>query len=576
MAQKSKPRTKNKSSYRGFEGVDLRKTHSGDESIALIENFRITNDGSLKKRSGFKKIYDGEGEIKASICITRDGVESCYFVQHDTVKKYTPDDGQTVNIGKIKIGDNNVFFFEYFDNVYLFDGYSIFSLEPTLKALSGYIPLYGKNWSNSPSVTVNEPPNMLTDKLAISYKLTPPATSLLPLGPHPIEEISSLYRNGVLVSPENYSLNTIYNSISINDFGENDEFFAVVKMRVTDEMTAERKALFSSHGAEIFYELNENNLFFWGSNNTNRIYYTKNPDPESTAIIEKHIPSGSFYIPFDNYFTVASESDRIKAFVRHYDRVLIMTEHSTWISDPSNLKSTDTVIRSINASIGCESFNGAVRIENTLISVGKNAIYSWTSQTDELNECNAYSISEPIKDLLPKDFFATCKIYVYKRKREIWLYGSSPTQLWIYNLDRKAWYKFSGFNPKEILYGGNEPRFFENEALYCFDDTLLTDIPSGIPIEIVAKIKSGELEFNSGLKKKLSGATLRGEHNGGELYVSVTLDGERTFSTQLAPRSKHFIFPFRIRSGSFSSLYFELIARGIGEEIIHGVEFNAD
>ena len=113
MAQKSKPRTKNKSSYRGFEGVDLRKTHSGDESIALIENFRITNDGSLKKRSGFKKIYDGEGEIKASICITRDGVESCYFVQHDTVKKYTPDDGQTANIGKIKIGDNNVFFFEY-------------------------------------------------------------------------------------------------------------------------------------------------------------------------------------------------------------------------------------------------------------------------------------------------------------------------------------------------------------------------------------------------------------------------------------------------------------------------------
>ena len=44
MAQKSKPRTPRKSSYRGFEGVDLKKTHSGDESIAFIDNFRITSD----------------------------------------------------------------------------------------------------------------------------------------------------------------------------------------------------------------------------------------------------------------------------------------------------------------------------------------------------------------------------------------------------------------------------------------------------------------------------------------------------------------------------------------------------
>ena len=60
MAQKSKPRTPRKSSYRGFEGVDLKKTHSGDESISLIDNLRITDDGSLKKRCGFKKIYDSK------------------------------------------------------------------------------------------------------------------------------------------------------------------------------------------------------------------------------------------------------------------------------------------------------------------------------------------------------------------------------------------------------------------------------------------------------------------------------------------------------------------------------------
>ncbi len=576
MAQKSKPRTINKSSYRGFEGVDLRKTHSGDESIALIENFRITNDGSLKKRSGFKKIYNGTGNIKASLCITKNGIESCYFVEGYTVKKYTPSDSQTVTVGKLKEGYDNIFFFEYFDNIYLFNGYSTYAVEPTLTLLSGYIPLYGKYWSNDPVGEINEPPNLFTDKIAISYKLTAPATSYLPLGPEPIEEICELYRNGELVDPETYSMSSYYNAISIRDFETDDEFYAVVKIRVSDEVIAERSSLLSSRGAEIFYELNENNLFFWGSNQNNKIYYTKNPDRESIEITERHISPGIFYVPYDHYFTVASESDRIRAFVRHYDRVLIMSERSTWISDLLSLNSTDTAIRSINASIGCQSFNGAVRIENTLISIGKNAIYSWTAQTDELNECNAYSISEPIKELLPSDFFTTCKIYVYEKEREIWLYGSSPAQLWIYNLDQKAWYKFSGFIPEEILYGGSEPIFFENSALYRFDDNLYTDEKPSGNAELVARIKSGELEFNSNYKKKLSGATLRGEFSGGELDISITLDGNKTFTTSIAPKEKHFVFPLRIRSGSFSSLSFELTARGSGKQIIHGVEFNAD
>ena len=74
MAQKSKPHTVRKSSYRGFEGVDQKKTHSGDESISLIENFRITDDGSLKKRYGFKRVYDGpeeKSEITASYSIEK-------------------------------------------------------------------------------------------------------------------------------------------------------------------------------------------------------------------------------------------------------------------------------------------------------------------------------------------------------------------------------------------------------------------------------------------------------------------------------------------------------------------------
>lgn len=576
MAQKSKPRTKHKSSYRGFEGVDLKKTHSGDESICMIDNFRITSDGSLKKRSGLKKLYSGSTDISASLCVTQNGIESCYFVQGNAIRKYTPHNDQTNTVDKLENIGSNAFFFEYFDNVYFCNGYSIFSVQSSLNELSGYIPLYGKNWASGAAGEINEPANLLSDKLAISYKLTTPAVSVLHLGEYPISEVCELYRNGVLLDADSYSLNKTYNVINVQTFAENDEFFAIVKMDTNEKLTNERNTLLSERAAEIFYELNENNLFFWGSDSSNKIYYTRKPDPESAKTTEKYTSAGSFYVPAENQFSVASDNDRVKALIRHYDRILIMTERSTWISDPNSLNSESNSIRSINTSIGCESFNGAARLENTLVSVGKSSIYSWTSQTDELNECNAYSISDPINELLPEDFFSTCKIYVYKKKHEIWLYGSSPKQVWIYNLDRKAWYKFSGFIPNEILYGGSEPRLFENGSLFCFDDSLSADHCSDEPAEITAKIKSGELEFNSKHKKKLSGATLRGEFSGGTLDVSITLDGEKTFATSITPSAKHFVFPFRIRSGSFSSLSFELTARGDGDQIIHGVEFDAD
>ena len=575
MAQKSKSQTKNKSSYRGFEGVDTRKTHSGDESIAMIDNFRITDDGSLKKRSGYKSIVSSTGEIKASYCTTRNGVEVCYYVEGKNVRKYTPSTKTVTTLEKLESSSSRTFFFEYFDNVYICDGETLYRIDDTVYSLSGYIPLYGKDWSNTAG-EVNEPINLLSDKIAISYKLGSPATSYLPLGNQQISNIVELYRNGSRVKSDRYSLNTEYNVISLQDFSNNDEFFAILNIFKTPEIEAEQSALLSSRAAEMFYELNENNLFFWGSASNNKIYYTKKPDPSSVEITSRHTDPGSFYVPLGSYLSVASDNDRVNALIRHYDRMMIMTERSTWICDPASLSGSDTPIRSINTTIGAESFRGACRIENTLISIGKSSIYAWTSRTDELNECNAYSISDPINAILPNDFFSSCKIYVYKKMREVWFYGGSAGQVWIYNIDRKAWYKFSGFTPTEILCESTEPRFIGSKMLCCFDDTLLCDFPSDEPIEIIARLKSGELEFNSKHKKKLSGASLRGEFSGGSLNATIMLDGKKSFSTPFKTRAKHFNVPFRIRSGSFYSLTFELIASGSGDQIIHGVEFNAD
>lgn len=579
MAQKSKPRTPRKSTYRGFEGVDLKKTHSGDESIAFIENFCITDDGSLKKRYGYKEIYRDQNDttdVTASYSLNENGVEVCYFALERYVKKYNSATQTVTDIGALGKNYSNVFFFEYLNSLYVCDGHKIFTVNSnSLSDTSFYIPLYVTNW-NAFAGEKKEAPNLLWPKVAITYKLTPPSTSYLSLGDINLQSIDALYRNGELLSSDKYYVNEKYNAITVPEFNDNDEFLAILTFIPDEQYIQQQESLLSSKYTSSFYELNKNNLFFWGNDRDNRIFYSTNVDKASSSITFIYPNNNLFYVPLDSFFTVSSERDRINAFIRHYDRVLIMTDSATWITNLQDIETNSLKIKNINSSIGCAIKNGCVRIENTIFSIGKDAIYAWSADTDELNECNAHSISEPIRELLGESFFKNCLIHLNYGKREIWFFNPSAKQTLIYSYIRKVWYGYSGFSPSAFLNGGSEVRFFEEKGLFVFDSSLECDILEGKEQEITARVKSGELEFNSKSKKKLSSATVRGIFSGGALKLRALLDGNILLTYDISPSNAHSVISFRTKSGSFSSMTFELVTEGKGEQIIHGIELIAD
>ena len=341
MAQKSKPRTTRKISYRGFEGVDLKKTHSGDESIAFIDNFRITDDGSLKKRYGFNKVYEyttTSEKIKATYSTIENNAEFCYFTQGKKVKKYNFSTKAMLDLGEISTSSNNIFFFEYSNKLYVCDGEKIFSVGTSnLTEMNFYIPLYGKDW-NSFAGNVNESPNLLWPKVAISYKLTSPATSYLSLGDLTVSSIDALYRNGTLLSSDKYSINEKYNSIAVSDFADNDVFFAIITFSPDTIYQSQQSALYASGYASLFPELNKNNLFFWGNSSSNQIFYTSVVNEETAKETDKYVTSSRLYVPIGSYFTVGSNKARIRSLIRHYDRALIMTNTSAWIADLQDIE----------------------------------------------------------------------------------------------------------------------------------------------------------------------------------------------------------------------------------------------
>ena len=119
-------------------------------------------------------------------------------------------------------------------------------------------------------------------------------------------------------------------------------------------------------------------------------------------------------------------------------------------------------------------------------------------------------------------------------------------------------------------------RFLEDKILYAFDKDLRSDIRNEGEAEITATLKSGMLEFNSERKKKLYSATVRGSLEGGSLELNVMLDEKRSITYPISPSAHHSVISFRIKSGSFRYMTFELTAKGKGEQIIHGIELNAD
>ncbi|MBQ4136066.1 MAG: hypothetical protein IJD73_03260 [Clostridia bacterium] len=581
MAQKSKTRTPLKASFRGFEGVDLRKAHSGDESIALIENFRITEDGSLKKRCGFKTIYsseNGSSRIKALHCLKNSNGRIIFWVDGNSVFRYDLEENQQTAIGTVSEQTEKAFFFEYLDKLYLCDGHSFFIISDTaVLPADAYIPLYGKDWPSTYAGEINEPINLLSDKAAISYKFQFPAQSYLPLGDLKISSVAALYRNGVLMESSSYTHDQEFNVITVSNYNDDDEFFIICNLAFEGDIGEQRNMLYSSLSSSVFYELNNNNLFLWGSRSGNSIFYSKKINEANYAESKDFLSNnGTLYIPCGSKFSVGTPQDKINAFIRHYDRVLIMTDTSTWITDLSLLGSAEFTIKNINSEIGCASPKGALRIENTIISVGDEAIYSWTSETEELNECNAHSISDPIKAILGEDFFKTCIIAFHKANKEIWFSSTETNEIWIYNVKRKAWYKFSGFIPSAFAENAKEICFSQDGKVRAFDQSLTSDELGGSYSTIRASMKSGEIEFNSRYKKKLSSVSLRSDLSGGYLSISFLLDSTTRFSHSLHPRNSHGILNFRTKSGRFHSLSFTLSASGGGEQTIHGIEIDAD
>ncbi len=577
MSQKPK---QNKPSvvFNGFGGIDSRAGHTDINHAKNIVNFRIGEDGSLEKRFGYRFLTDLGGTLRSFITGMINGTFRGYALTDNTLYAVDLTNGEKTVLGTVNTSVGPACLFFYSGTLFLMDGEAIYSYaNGSFRSCVGYVPLIGKDWACNEAGEPYEPKNILNRHVRISYIVDDPPSPFLYTGSG-VASIEAVYRNGILMDPENYAFDSFLNVIHITS----TSYFAGDRLEVhfTYESGEEEEfaRFVQNTDAILFGTSNNNRLFFWGPSQGSTMFCSAYVSQNDLKESQKHYPdSNELYIPEMFSFTVGDGSADIQGALRHYDRLLIFTDRDAWMASADASGREEFPSSGINSDIGCGSYRGIAMAQNSPITVGRNTVWRWTNETAEFSKCNAYSISRPIDSKIPPEAFASMSVYYNARYNELWLSRPHEGIIYICNLSSNNWYSYNGIYGDHFFDADGITGFLQGSKLFLLDPSLNEDHnENGESIPYSAYFESLPLDFGTEKKKNLSRLILSADFDGGELTVTVsapnTADVVCSISDQQVGNDSHCIVDRRLNSGRFRHATLRIQADGSSRPVIHTME----
>ena len=553
----------------GFRGIDTRKSRNSLPFASDMVNFKLCEDGSLEKRCGFLPIASFSSSIRAVWSGKLGGCERVFVVYSNYVASVDPISLSVSTIGIIKSYDGHANFIFFDSNLYIKDSFGFYLVTfDNVRAVEGYAPLYGKDWVSATAGEVNEPLNLISRRIRMNYTVTEPNIFLRV--DHMIATIDAVYVNGVLrTDPTTYYFKSSFMCVCVLNIEVGDKVELYLTLENSEIANAAAKLL-ECQNAFVYGGSSSSRFFLWGSSQGDVIYGSSDIDDSSFENSKKvYSDSMPLYVKQNDAFTMGREKKEISAVCRHYDRMLIFTQDDTWtVKEPARNGEPLEAI-AVNSTYGSTSPCGALMLGNDPISISDGAILKWTADTDELNECNAYSISEEIEGKLGATFFENAVIFADKKRNE--LYFSDPNDeagtLWIYAPKTKNWYKYDGIGAEAFLEINERIAFTRENTLYIFDPSKDTDIlPNGEERTITAYFESLPQDFDSSEnKKRLCGMTLDAHMEDSTLLMEYISEGKviaSLYTKADGECDKH--EKRRLNSGRFNCAALKLTSSGKG------------
>ncbi|MBE6577858.1 MAG: hypothetical protein E7653_06965 [Ruminococcaceae bacterium] len=558
--------------FDSFEGIDTRMDKTSEHGCSYISNFRIAPDGSLEKRYGYRTVFTFDAPIRAVWTGKLDGVFKGYALIGKAVMLLNFQTELSASVGEIDTDSGDATFFYYRSKLYLIDGKSIYIIgSGGITAPYGYIPLVGKDWPVNTVGEIYQSPNLLNDRARITYAIKTDGSAYLKTDEN-IVSIDRIFVNGVKIDEDRYSLSIVPRTVFLTELKAGDHVELCYRYQKDTSFTAE---LLSCKKAMVFGAITNSRPFLWGGNDKTVMYNAAYVSIADLYASRKTFGSSDeLYFPFGHEFTVGDGRYPISAVSRHYDRLLIFTEGGAWMADSSACGIEEFPLMRINSAIGVASEDAATTVGNQPCSVGLNSIYRWTSNTDELDECNAYSISDGINGLLPADFFTTAFVFHDGVKGEI-LFGSPKLEnkVLVYNTSSKCWTVFEGISADRFIDCGSDVGFIKGTQIFVFDKSCTVD--KGVAEkEINAAFYSNTLDFGTDSFKHMR--SVSAGYFGTGISLELYFDGKDApeCTTSLTQLTKYSTVKKRVSAKRFKTARFALRATGRSTQRIYSLCIN--
>ena len=554
--------------FDGFGGSRRQSKHSASS----ISNFRLTADGSLKKRGGYEEYLAFPSAIRAFWEGTIGSIRYRFVICGTDIFDLDESSGEMRKLDSVPTLEGEVRFFELEGELYLLDGEQIRVFYPATQnfiQLAPYMPLYGKNWDPIKRGSVNEPLNLLSNKIRVHYENPSNATSFTL--PFAYKSIVGVLVNGVKIT--NYSATAYSNVVTIP--ASSTGYYVEIAMEAS--LSDQSEDPLSARRCEILTAQQQNTLLLYGTNAGYRIYPSSpvsQYELDSCRVFDTK--TKPLYFLESHIVTLGDRDHPLYSLCRYGSNVLAYSGLGTWMLNPSEEVYGDFTPSPILANLTSTAPESSILVGETPVLVNTSGIFLLDIPASEKDLPRLEKISDPIEELLSGGFGKYACAWENKTYNEIWFCDTSEPDapILVYQYLRKQWYLFEGISASKFIDTPSGTLFVSEEKLHRLDDTLCTDNGE----EIVAYYQSGYFSFShpEAQKRALRMVTCARIKGDGCYILVESENGQQTFLLEGSDRDAPDYFDHRVLLGRFRFLRFRLLMGGTEQNRIQSISFYAN
>lgn len=572
--------------FDGFGGLDL-SAPTGVGRFSVFKNFRLLPDGSAIKREGFRYIASTVGEVRGEYAYSDGGESVILSVIGSSLYRISMSSGEVTCAEVFDSSQGSVRFFSVMGVLYMYDGDRLYRYMGGCLAEEcvAYVPLYGDGWMTGHTVgSVNEPFNVLSPKIRISYSVNGTFVNVLSVGMK-IKSVDAIFVDGRVARTDEYSISTTDKTqITCRDIYAINELVAYVTVD-TEEY---RDAYFEScDRADVFDAFFDSRVFTYGGESGGR-FYVSMPTEENEILREASIYgfAAPIYFPKGGAQTFAG-TDKITAMNRIGDRMMIFSEHRAWVTSKligaEGRERRGVIVEPVSDNAGCSSDGAVILMGSEPISVSLGGIYKWSIDREFEDRIILSKISGKLDFGRDRSFWRNISICYNRGDNEIWFGNTaSPSgEVLVYNCESRTWYSYDGIHADRFFEVGESVAFRKGDAIYCFFGGEGYDVYEWGESDIEAVIESAVFDFSTPSRKKhISGLYLSCLLDGGSMRLEL-LDGKSLADVALDEKNVSeinngvYFFNLRLRTSRCKRAFFRLSARTRSRQRLFGVSFLA-